>query len=324
MAEKLYVGVDLGGTNVRSGLVDVNGNVLARDKRRTLAHESAEAPVKQIVDSIGEVVSLGGAAFSDIRGIGIGSPGPLSAKEGKILRAGNLPHWVDFPLAGIINERVGVKTFVQNDATVFAYGEWWMGAGRGKDDFFAVTLGTGIGGGAVCGGKLLTGFNDNACEIGHITIDYNGPQCWCGQNGCLEQYASATGLVRMTNEKLINVHIETSLAEYRTRPGELTSKEFFEAAKAGDVFAGEMFDTAGYLLGIGLVNALNLLNFEVVAVGGGLALAGDMILEPARRAVLDRGFQSYVNQVKIIPAQRPDVAAILGAVKLVIDMEVDS
>ncbi|MBT4482875.1 MAG: ROK family protein, partial [Candidatus Latescibacteria bacterium] len=307
-----------------AGLVDVNGNVLALDKRKTLARESAEAPVKQIVDSIREVVRLGGAAFSDIRGIGIGSPGPLNAKEGKILMAGNLPHWIDFPLAGIIKERVGVNTYIQNDATVFAYGEWWMGAGRGKDDFFAVTLGTGIGGGAVCGGKLLTGFNDNACEIGHITIDYNGPQCWCGQNGCLEQYASATGLVRMTNEKLINVHIETPLAEYRGKPSELTSKEIFEAAKAGDAFACEMFETAGYLLGIGLVNALNLLNFEVVAAGGGLARAGDMILEPARRALLDRGFKSCVKQVKLVPAQRPDDAAILGAVKLVIDMEVNS
>ena len=324
MTEKLYIGVDLGGTNVRSGLVNKNGNILARDKRKTHAHQSAEAPVRQIVDSISEVVHSVGVTFSEIRGIGIGSPGPLSSKEGKILRAGNLPHWVDFPLVSVIKERLGINTYLQNDATLFAYGEWWMGAGRGKDNFFAITLGTGIGGGAVSGGKLLTGFNDNACEFGHTTIDYNGPQCWCGQRGCMELYSSATGLVRMTVEALVNEHIETSLAEYRTKPDELTSKIIFDAADTGDAFARAMFDKAGYLLGIGIVNALNLLNFETVAVGGGLARSGDLILEPARRALLERGFQSYCDQVSIIPAERPDDAAILGSVKLVIDMEVGS
>lgn len=324
MAMKLYVGVDIGGTNVKSGLVKENGTILARDERKTLAHESLEAPVNQIVDSISEVVRSGGVAMSDIGGIGIGSPGPLSAREGKILRAGHLPHWVNFPLAAVIRERLSIETYLQNDATLFAYGEWWKGAGRGMDDFFALTLGTGIGGGAVSGGKLLTGFNDNACEIGHTTIDYNGPQCWCGQKGCLELYSSATGLVRMTQEKLINEHIESSLAEYRTRPDELTSKIIFSAAKNGDEFALSMFDKAGYLLGIGIVNALNLLNFEKAAVGGGLARAGDLIIEPARRALADRGFQSYNYMVSIVPAERPDESAILGAVRLVLDKEVDS
>ncbi len=324
MKKRLYVGVDIGGTNVKSGLVDENGSILGRDERKTLAHESPEAPVKQIVDSICEAVRKGGADISDVKGIGIGSPGPLSAKEGKILRAGNLPHWVNFPLAAVIKERLDVETYLQNDATLFAYGEWWVGAGRGVDDFFAVTLGTGIGGGAVSAGKLLTGFNDNACEIGHTTIDYNGPQCWCGQRGCLELYSSATGLVRMTREHLINEHINTSLAEYRTRPDELTAKLISHAAEAGDEFARKMFDRAGYLLGIGIVNALNLLNFEKVAVGGGLARAGELILEPARRALADRGFQSYNKQVHIVPAERPDESAILGAVRLVLDKEVNS
>ena len=324
MSKKLYVGVDLGGTNVKSGLVDEDGNVLVRDERKTLARVSAEAPVKQIVDSINEVIGCGGSSISEIRGIGIGSPGPLSAKEGKILKAGNLPHWENFPLAAVIKERLGPDVYIQNDATVFAFGEWWMGAGRGKDDFFVLTLGTGIGGGAISGGKLLTGFNDNACEFGHTTIDYNGPQCWCGQRGCMELYSSATGLVRMTYEALVNEHIETSLAEYRTKPDEMTSKIIFKAADSGDEFALQMFDKAGYILGIGIVNALNILNFELVAVGGGLAKSGDLILEPARRALSDRGFQSYVDQVSIVPAERPDVAAILGAARLVIEKEAGS
>ncbi len=319
--KRLYVGVDLGGTNVRSALVDEDGAVLSRDTRKTLARESAEAPVRQIVDSVTESVNSGGASFSDIVGIGIGSPGPLSAKEGKILRAGNLPHWINFPLTAIVKERTGVDTYLQNDANVFAYGEWWMGAGKGIDDFFALTLGTGIGGGAVCGGKLLTGFNDNASEFGHTSIDYCGAQCWCGQKGCIELYSSATGIVRITLEELTNEHIETSLAKYRTRPGELNSYIIYQAAVAGDEFARQMFDTAGYLLGLAIVNALNLLNFKRVAIGGGLARAGDLILEPARRGLYERGFQSFVNEVDIVPAEQPDDAAILGAVRNVMDKE---
>ena len=324
MEKKLYIGVDLGGTNVRSGLVDENGNMLALDKRKTLARQSEEAPVNQIVDSINDVIANCGVAISDIRGVGIGSPGPLSAKEGMILRAGNFPHWENFRLAAVLGERLGVDVFLQNDATVFALGEWWMGSGRGKDNFFVVTLGTGIGGGAVCGGKLLTGFNDNACEIGHTTIDYNGPQCWCGQKGCLELYSSATGLVRMTLEALINEHVESSLTEFRTKPDELSSEIIYNAARDGDAFAGDIFDKAGYLLGIGIVNAQNILNFETVAVGGGLARAGDLILDPARRALSERLFPSYSSEVTIVPAENPGEAAILGAVKLVIDMEAGS
>jgi glucokinase len=317
---RLYVGVDLGGTNVRAGLVDEDGNVLARDRRKTLARESAEAPVRQIVDSIKEVVRHGKASLSDIAGIGIGSPGPLSAKEGKILKAGNLPHWENFPLAQVIRERTGVKTFIQNDANVFALGEWWKGAGRGYDNFFVMTLGTGIGGGAIVGGKLLTGFNDNAAEVGHTSVDFNGIQCWCGQKGCLEMYSSATGIVRVALEEVVNEHWNTPLSEYICKPGELNSYIIYEAAKNGDAFARHIFDKVGFILGVGIVNSLNLLNFERVALGGGMAMAGDLIFEPARRALRERGFRSFSHQVSIVPAEIPDDAAVLGSVKLVMGL----
>ncbi len=317
---RLFVGVDLGGTNVRAGLVNEEGNVLARDRRKTLARESAEAPVRQIVDTITEVVNRGGTDFSDIAGIGIGSPGPLSAKKGMILRAGNLPHWVNFPLAAVIEERVGVKTFIQNDANVFALGEWWRGAGRGYDHFFIMTLGTGIGGGAVVDGHLLTGFNDNAAEVGHTTVDFNGPQCWCGQKGCLEMYSSATGLVRMALEEGVNEHWDSPIAEYAKKPHDLNSYIVCELAKGGDPFAKYIVDKAGYILGVGIVNCLNLLNFERIAIGGGLAKAGNIIFEPARRALHERGFRSFNSQVSIVPAEIPDDAGILGSVKLVMEM----
>lgn len=319
--DRLYIGVDMGGTNVRSGLVDTDGKVLAQDKRESLPRVSADAPVNQIVDSINATVAAGGVSLGDIAGIGIGTPGPLDAGRGMILRAGNLPHWVNFPLTDILTERTGVKSYLQNDANLFALGEWWKGAGRGYDDFFAMTLGTGIGGGIVSGGRLLTGFNDNAGEVGHTSIDYNGYQCWCGQRGCIELYASATGIVRITREALRNEHIETSLASCREHPEDLTAKVLFDAADAGDKFAMSMFDRAGYLLGICIVNSLNLLNFERVAIGGGLAESGDLIFEPARRALADRGFMSFNDTVSIVPAELPGTAGILGAARLAIDHE---
>ena len=319
--KRLYIGVDFGGTNVRSGLVGEDGVVLSQDKRESLPRVSVEAPVRQIVDSMTETLKQGGVSFSDITGIGIGSPGPLDADRGVILKAGNLPHWVNFPLAGTIRERTGVETFIQNDANLFALGEWWKGAGRGYDHFFAMTLGTGIGGGAIVAGKLLTGFNDNAAEVGHTSIDYNGHQCWCGQRGCIELYSSATGLVRITREALANEHVETSLASYRTEPEGMTAKIIAEAAGAGDAFARDMLAQAGYLLGVCIVNSLNLLNFERVAIGGGLAQAGDFIFEPARRALSERGFSTFNDRVSIVPAELPGTAGVLGAVKLVIDRE---
>jgi glucokinase len=319
--QRLYIGVDLGGTNVRSGLVDSDGNILSQDTRKSLPRVSAEAPVKQIVDSMTAVIKAGGCIFSDISGIGIGSPGPLDGSRGVILRAGNLPHWINFPLTDIISERTGVRSYLQNDASLFAFGEWWKGAGRGFTEFCAMTLGTGIGGGAICGGRLLTGFNDNACEVGHTTIDYNGPQCWCGQRGCIELYSSATGLARMTREALVNEHIRSSLEEYRTKPGDLDAKIIADAAALGDEFAISMLDRAGYLLGICIVNTLNVLNFERIAIGGGLSEAGELILEPARRALNDRGFASFNSQVSVVPAELPGTAGILGAVRLVIERE---
>ena len=321
MAEKLYVGVDLGGTNVKTGLVNSDGVILARDERVSRARESAEAPVQQIVDSIGAVVASGGAKMSGIRGIGIGSPGPLDAREGKILRAGNLPHWVDFPLVAVISERTGCPAYLQNDANMFAYGEWWRGSGQGIDDFFAITLGTGLGAGAVSGGRLMLGFNDNACEFGHTTVDFNGPQCWCGQKGCIELYASATGLVRVTNDELKNVHVRSSLEPYRSKPAELTSKIIYDAAIAGDAFAKSMYDKVGYILGISLVNAQNILNFKRVAIGGGMSQAGDLIMEPVRRGFMARAFESYSAEIEIVQTKLLADAGILGCVRLVIDHE---
>ena len=175
-----------------------------------------------------------------------------------------------------LEAELGVKVQVDNDANMAAYGEQWMGAGRGVGHFLCVTLGTGVGGGWVSDGRLMRGFNGNAAEVCHITVDHKGPRCPCGNYGCLEKYASATAMVAWTKQRLEDERPETSLG---AEP--LTTRTIFEAAQEGDAFALEMFESTGTYLGIGLVSLVNVTNVEMIALAGGLAAAGDLIFEPA-------------------------------------------
>ena len=308
---KFYVGVDFGGTNIVSGLVYEDGEVVARDKRPTMQEAGLQGSIRQMTDSVRAAAERGEVPIRELAGIGIGSPGPLDPFEGIILSPENLPAWRNVPLKRIFEDEFGIRTTIDNDGNVAALGEQWKGAGEGVDDFLCVTLGTGIGGGAICGGKLLKGFNGNAAEIGHITIDHNGPRCPCGNYGCLELYASATGIVRWTKVRMAIENPETTL----TRVTDLTAKAIFEAARDGDGFAREMFDRTGTLLGVGLVSAINLLNVEVIAMGGGMADAGDLIFEPVRRTILERGLPGVRDKVRVVPVELGEDAALLGAAK---------
>ena len=174
-----------------------------------------------------------------------------------------------------------------------------------------VTLGTGVGGGWVANGRLMHGFNGNAAEVGHVTIDLNGPRCGCGNYGCLEMYASATAMVRRARQRLAQDRPKTAL-----RAEGLTTRAIFEAAEADDVFAGAMFEETGFFLGVGLVNMVSALNVEVVALCGGLARAGERLFEPARRTFQERGTVGVKEYVRIVPGALGDDAGILGAARL--------
>jgi len=303
---KLYVGVDLGGTNIVSGLVDGDGNVISRDKRPTMLELGKDRCIGRLIDSIRKAVSNGGAKIEDLSGIGIGSPGPIDPFAGVVIAPENLPDWRNVPLVDIVERELGVPAALDNDANVVAVGEQWKGAGKNVDNFLCVTLGTGVGGGAVCNGKLLTGFNGNAAEIGHVTVDYNGPRCNCGNYGCMELYASATAIVRRAKEKMRSENPDTVLYIY-------------EAAKSGDRFAIEMFEETGFFLGVGLVSAINILNVEVIAITGGMAEAGDLIFEPVRRTILERSLPGVREKVKVIPVELGEDAALIGAAKIAMD-----
>ncbi len=312
---RLYVGVDLGGTNIVSGVLDEDGNVVSRDKRPTMLQLGRDRSILRLIDSIRESISKAGVKVEELSGIGIGSPGTLDPFAGVIIAPENLPDWRNVPIVEIIQKEFDVPTVLDNDANVVAVGEQWKGAGKGFDSFLCVTLGTGVGGGAICNGKLLTGFNGNAAEIGHLTVDYKGPRCNCGNYGCMELYASATAIVRRAKEKIRSENPDTVLSEFDG----FTAEDIHKAAKGGDRFAVEMFEETGFFLGVGLVSAINVLNVEVIAITGGMAKAGDLIFEPVRETILERGLPGVKDKVKVIPVELGEDAALMGAAKISID-----
>ena len=291
----LYIGTDFGGTNLRTALVDSSGTILAKDMRPSLASEGADPPTNQIVNSVTAVCQDAGYDIGEVSALCISAPGPLDSKKGVVINPSNVPHWRNYPLVQILREKLVVPVVLDNDANATAMGEKWLGAGRETDNFLCVTLGTGIGGGAVVNGCLLRGFNNNALEIGHTSIDpINGIPCPCGNKGCIERYASASTFAKRTMDYLRSNTIPTVLRTALEEKGSITSKDIYEAALEGDTYAIEAFRKTGTLLGYGIVNAINILNVEVVAFAGGLSLAGDFILQPVRDVVMERGLVGVV------------------------------
>ena len=321
---ELYIGIDLGGTNVKTALVSLSGKIIADDQRPSLVDKGTDPPVLQIIESIKAVCSEGNIESGNVTALGICTPGPLDVDNGIVVSPSNLPHWRNFPLVEILHEKLSIPVFLDNDAAASAMGEKWLGAGKTSDNFLCVTLGTGIGGGAVVNGRLLSGYNHNALEIGHVSIDYNGIPCPCGSRGCIERYASAITFAKRIMEDLHTHEKPTELRDVLAKKGSITSHDIFNAAKESDRYALEAFNETGRLLGYGVLNAINLLNIEIVAFSGGLALAGDLILQPVRDVVEEHGMVGMKEFVRIIQTELGNRAAMLGAAKLAIDRSNDS
>jgi glucokinase len=302
--------VDLGGTNTRAGLVTDSGEVIGRAKQPTRLDLGADGVVNGIAECVRDAARNGGVSLQDVLGVGVGSPGPLDPFHGIILTPENLPCMHGVRLKDRLEKLLNLPVAVDNDANLAAFGEQWLGAGRGVDHFLCVTLGTGVGGGWISDGKLMHGFNGNAAEVGHISLNVDGPPCPCGNRGCVEQYVSATAMVRRTKEKLLDEHPETIL-----KAEGLTTQAIFEAAEGGDVFAAQMFEETGFLLGVGLVSLVNVLNVEMIALSGGLAQASERIFTPARRTFMARGTSGVKEHVCIVPAALGDDAGLLGAAR---------
>ena len=276
----LYAGIDLGGTNIKAALVTAEGEILCEASRPTrLPRPSGEicADIAGLVDELADRAGCRG----QIAALGIGCPGSVD-EAGTVVYANNL-RWKNFPAGTVLQNMTGLPVAVGNDANVAALGEALFGCARGAQSAVIVTLGTGVGGGIIINGRMVTGFNGAASELGHMVVVPGGVPCTCGQRGCLEMYASATGLVRMTREAM-NRHPHSLLHTLSAGRG-VDGRLAFAAADRGDQAAREVVDTYLQTLALGLSNLINILFPEVIGLSGGVANQGESLLEPLRRLV---------------------------------------
>jgi len=311
MKDKLIVGVDLGGTKIDAVLADDCGNIRKREFKETRASEGPNAVIKRIVDAIKAVSS-----DNKIAAVGIGAAGIIDVETGLITFSPNLPGWHNIKLKDILEHELGVKTFVDNDATVAAMAEHKFGIAVGCDHLVFITLGTGIGGGIITNGQIYRGVSGSAGEIGHMTIDINGPLCGCGNKGCFEALASGTALEREAKAKIAE-GARTSIPKYAKESGSrISAKSVYLAAQDGDKLANELIAQLGYYLGVGLANLINIFNPQLVVIGGGVSRMGEMLLKPARKTVRERAFELSVKAARVEVSSLGYDAGPLGAVAL--------
>lgn len=317
LEKKYSVGVDLGGTNIVSAIVNYQGNIVNRLKVSTLAERGKEATIKRIIETIHENIVQSTIAIDDITGIGIGAPGPLDIKRGIINFAPNLPGWRDVPLRKILEDEFNTKVVLENDANAAAWGERCFGIGRGVDNLVCFTLGTGIGGGIIIDGKIYHGSNYGAAELGHMTVNKDGPRCNCGNYGCLEAYSSATGIKNRIKNR-VKEGIKSKFLSFDDNKlfESLRLKSIFETARKGDKLTKGVVEEAISYLGIAIANIVNILNPEMVVLVGGITNEGDKLLIPLRREVKKRAFYSNYKSLKIVIGKLGGNAGVLGAAAL--------
>ena len=294
------IGMDLGGTNLRAAAIDRAGNILDRRATDTNPAAGREAMLGHMVNAIAELRQSCGDA--NLAGIGIGVPGFIQLKEGVIRNSNNLACLEDFPIRDTIEQRLGAHVILENDANAAALGEKWMGVGREVDDLVMITLGTGIGGGIIVDGKPLHGYLGMAGELGHITVVPGGNPCGCGNQGCLEKHASATAIMAMA--KMLKLG------------DNLSSREVYDLAVAGDPKAADIFTSVGRTLGIALATLVNTFNFPLYVLSGGVLAAWDLFAPPMLEEVRWRSFTYRSSQTRIEKAALGNEAGLYGAAAL--------
>ena len=315
-ARRWTVGVDFGGTNIKVGLVNAAGRVV---RTQRLASQAVSRPspfvdaVSRTVDSLAQSV---GVRTSQLRGVGVGAPGPVDASCGVVHSLVNVPGWRDVPLARQLERRLRCRCAVDNDVNLFALGEWRFGAGRGSNHLVCLTLGTGVGGGLVLNGALYRGAAGAAGELGHMVIDPRGRRCGCGKRGCLEAQVGTAAILRMGREAL-RQRPGPLRALCRQARGHLTPELVSRAAHAGDRGAQQVWRAVGRWLGLGLANVTNLLNPDRIVIGGGVANAWDLFAPIVKASVRAQAMEVSSRAVQIVRARLGNSAGVVGAAVLV-------
>ena len=314
MSKPYVVGIDIGGTNTVFGIVDARGNVLASNSIKTAKHAKIEDYVEELYQELTRLIDANNAT-DKILGIGIGAPN-ANYFSGMIEGSVNLPWPTPIPLADLVSEKFGIPVTITNDANAAAIGEMTYGAARGLKDFIMITLGTGVGSGIVINGQLVYGHDGNAGELGHVVIKRNnGRLCGCGRTGCLEAYCSATGVARTARE-FLEARTEPSLL--RNLPiEEITSKDVYDAAVAGDQLAKDIFEFTGTLLGDAFADFITFSSPEAIILFGGLAKSGDLLMNPIKNSLDKNILKVFKGKTKILLSElKESDAAVLGASSL--------
>ena len=291
----MYIGLDIGGHKINSVLVKGN-KVIRRMKVATKSISNKKIIIAQIFDCIEHLMSK-----KKIKGIGIGAPGPIDLKKGVVLKPPNVKALTNLPLADLVQKKFKIKTMIDNDVNCFGIAERLLGAGKGKQNIIGLTLGTGLGGCLILKGKLFYGSQGSAGEIGHMIIKKGGWKCSCGNNGCLEAYVSTKGTMRVAKEIGCKGTIPT---------------EIMNLAKKGDKKAIRVYQIIGEYLGIGLANLVNMLNPDIIIIGGGIANAGKFIFNPARKTMKENVLSPLAKNTKVVKAKLGEDAGAIGATLL--------
>lgn len=310
------LGIDLGGTNIVAGVVDENFKIVATAKRKTNCPRPAEEIVNDMAEISLEAIAKAGLEAKDIVSAGVGSPGSINPTEGIVVYSNNLGFF-NLELSALLKEKTGIDFYLDNDANAAAYGELIAGAGKGVNNFVMLTLGTGVGGGVIIDGRMLTGSNYAGAELGHTVVDINGQMCSCGRQGCFEAYASATALIRQTKQAMVKYPNSIMWDIVKGNIDAVNGLTAFDAMRKGDEAGKAVVDKYIYYLSVGVSNMINIFQPEILCIGGGVSKEGDNIIVPLQKMVDGENYARLMEKKAVIKAaELGNDAGIIGAAYL--------
>lgn len=313
-----YLGIDLGGTDIKIGITGNKGNIHTKQSFPTNAHLDADTLVNHFGKCIQQVIKKSSINKKNIKGAGIGSAGLVNPETGQVKHVANIQTLSDYYLAPAIKKIIGIPVFIDNDANAMTLGEFYYGAAKGYNNIIAMTVGTGIGGGLIINGQLYRGSTFSAGELGHITIESNGIPCNCGNYGCVERYVGRESIINRFNTYRKQKKIKSTINKFLDN-GEITPKAISMAAKAGDKLSNLVMKETGTYLGIALASYVNILNPEIIVIGGGIANAGGLLLKPAKEEMMKRAYPLPARNVKVVRAKLRNDAGIIGSASIAVN-----
>ena len=312
--ETVYAGIDIGGTNIKFGLVDFDGNVIHRRQRPTMADKGPKVLMHLVTNIAEELLLLAAEEEHHVQWLGVGTPGAVDARTGTVIGpCPNIEGWQGTEIGSVLQERLNMPVYVDNDANVVALAESRFGAAVGSQSMVCVTIGTGIGGGIVLDGNLWRGASNSAAELGHLSICYNGVLCSCGRAGCIEAYCASGAILDRARSKLKKTPTPVFDALLDGDLSKLTIKKLFTGLRKHDNVARETLDETAAYLGTGLAGVVNLLNPETVVIGGGVADGGGGFVDSVAREIKERAFASAVQNLRVVKAALGNDAGFIGA-----------